>query len=41
MAPTGRKPSADDQIRTYVRGIQLWFPSAEEHPQGGNTSPEI
>lgn len=32
VAPTGGKPSADDQIRTHVRGIQLWLPSRKEHP---------
>ncbi|SHM52035.1 hypothetical protein SAMN04488057_1022 [Cyclobacterium lianum] len=40
VAATGGKPGADDQIRTYVRGIQLWLSTAEEHPQGGFTSPE-
>ncbi len=40
MATTSGKPGADDQVRTYVRGTQLRLPPREEHPQGGNTSPE-
>ena len=33
VAATSGKPGADDQIRTYVRGTQLWLPPRKEHPQ--------
>ena len=40
VAATSGKPGADDQIRTYVRGTQLWLPPRKELHKSGNTIPE-